>query len=130
MKLKNNKILINEYKAITFYSYFELFLCLMPISDIITDVWTIYLYIKWNKTMFAAIACFLLFASFRFQTILWLLLKKKNARFFAHYKLYTFIWMIPMLSLFVNCKHYKLTFSNEFCLFLNLQSILFKHLFC
>merc|ERR1712228_155840 len=66
---------------------------------------------------FAAIACFLLFASFRFQTILWLLLKKKNARFFAHYKLFTFIWMIPILSLFVNCKHYKLIFSNEFCLF-------------
>ena len=69
------RLLINEYKSILFIAYFELFLCLAPISDTITDVWTIWLYFSWDETVFAWIGVFLLFASFRFQCILWLILK-------------------------------------------------------
>ena len=131
-KLEIDKLLINEYKLITFYRYFRLFLTMMPICDLITNIWTIYIYFTAeNESDFGFILFFVLMISFRFDTILWLLLKPQN--FLNHnlsdrYCLFPLIWclnIIPFLSLFINCViniflfkvNLLLSMTNEFILF-------------
>ena len=126
IKFEIDKLLLNEYKLITFYSYFRLFLCLAPIADIITDIWTIYIYFIYNELNFAFISLLILFISFRFHTILWLLLKKRNAKFFIfnnnkNNNILISIWclyIIPLISIFVNCIITIFLSSSYFNLFL------------
>ena len=136
MKEEINKLLLTEYKLITFYSYFKLILCLAPIADIITDSWTIYIYFTYkNEYIFGYISLLILFVSFRFHTILWLLLKKRNGIFLIsnneNHKIFCFIWcsyLIPFISIFINCiitiivsnidiNFNLLSMKNEFVLF-------------
>merc|ERR1712062_406544 len=91
--------IIDEYRGILFVPYFSMFLCLTPICDILTDFWTLFLYFGSNEVAFATIAIFLLFVSFRFHTLLWLLLKEWNAHRFIiygseheHFKFFVFIF--------------------------------------